>query len=119
MARMEMTWDEVKRRMKNGATVKTIAELNGVAEQTVYNFIKKNKEAEACIVCEIQPNDLSNIREIMTPPKLMVDQDVYEEVNNIVVQIDNAIKEYQDKIETMKGKREQMIQILDRLGVKS
>ena len=44
MARMEMTWDEVKRRMKNGATVKTIAELNGVAEQTVYNFIKKNRE---------------------------------------------------------------------------
>ena len=49
MARMEMTWDEVKRRMKNGASVKTIAELNGVAEQTVYNFIKKNKEADAGI----------------------------------------------------------------------
>ena len=118
MARMEMTWDEVKRRMKNGATVKTIAELNGVAEQTVYNFIKKNREAEAGIT-EVAEEDNKNVKALMTPPKLMVDQDVYEEVNNIVVQIDNAIKEYQDKIETMKGKREQMIQILDRLGVKS
>ena len=118
MARMEMTWDEVKRRMKNGATVKTIAELNGVAEQTVYNFIKKNKEADAGIT-EVTEKDEKNVKALMTPPKIMVDQDVYEEVNNIVVQIDNAIKEYQDKIEAMKGKREQMIQILDRLGVKS
>ena len=118
MARMEMTWDEVKRRMKNGASVKTIAELNGVAEQTVYNFIKKNKEADAGIT-EITEKEEKKVKELMTPPKLLVDQDVYEEVNNIVVQIDNAIKEYQDKIETMKGKREQMIQILDRLGVKS
>ena len=118
MARMEMTWDEVRRRMKNGATVKTLAELNGVSEQTVYNFIKKNKDADAGIT-EVTEEEEKNVKDLMTPPKLMVDQDVYEEVNNIVVQIDNAIKEYQDKIETMKGKREQIIQILDRLGVKS
>ena len=118
MARMEMTWEEVKRRMKNGASVKTIAELNGVAEQTVYNFIQKNKEADAG-VAEITEKEEEKVKELMTPPKLLVDQDVYEEVNNIVVQIDNAIKEYQDKIETMKSKRAQMEQILSRLGVKA
>ena len=42
-----MTYDEVKRRMKNGATAQVIADLNGVTVQAVNAFIKRNKEAEA------------------------------------------------------------------------
>ena len=47
MGRIDMTYDEVKRRMKNGATAQVIADLNGVTVQAVNAFIRRNKEAEA------------------------------------------------------------------------
>lgn len=60
MGKMQMTLEEVKRRMKNGANVKTIAELNDVTEQTVRNFLKKGEESEAA---EIMPEANKMIKE--------------------------------------------------------
>lgn len=35
-----MEWDEIKRRLKNGATVQIVADLDGVPYKTMYNRIK-------------------------------------------------------------------------------
>ena len=57
MGRIDMTYDEVKRRMKNGATAQVIADLNGVTVQAVNAFIKRNKEVEAGIEEVFPPVD--------------------------------------------------------------
>lgn len=46
MAKIEMTWSEVKMRMKQGADIKVLAELNGVSYNTMWMFIKKHKTEE-------------------------------------------------------------------------
>ena len=62
MGKLEMTWDEMKRRISNGASVKVLAELNGVSDQTIYNFIKRNKEAEAGV-----PEMLAPVEPVKAP----------------------------------------------------
>ena len=57
-----MTYDEVKRRMKNGATAQVIADLNGVTVQAVNAFIKRNKEAEAGV-----PEMLAPVEPVKAP----------------------------------------------------
>lgn len=37
-----MTDDELKTRIKNGTPIKILAELNGVSDQSIYNWMKKN-----------------------------------------------------------------------------
>ena len=113
MARMEMTWDEVKRRMKNGATVKTISELNGVSEQTIYNFINKNKEAEAGV-----PEMLAPVEQVNEEKKLLVDRDVYEEFTNIRQRIDMELEATCQKMDILKAKLAQVEQVIELIGIK-
>lgn len=37
-----MTDDELKTRIRNGTPIKILAELNGVSDQSIYNWMKKN-----------------------------------------------------------------------------
>ena len=37
-----MTDEELKKRIRNGTPIKILAELNGVSDQTIYNWMKKN-----------------------------------------------------------------------------
>lgn len=46
MAKIEMTWSEVKMRMKQGADIKVLAELNGVSYNAMWVFIKKHQAEE-------------------------------------------------------------------------
>ena len=77
-----------------------------------FNFIKKNKEAETGIPeYFMEGADKS--------PKLIVDKDVIEEIENICTRIDNAISEHEVKIIELKDKRKQFEQIINSLEVKS
>ena len=113
MGKLEMTWDEMKRRINNGASVKVLAELNGVSDQTIYNFIKRNKEAEAGV-----PEMLAPVEPEQEQEKLLVDRDVVEEIEQILYKIDEAISEHERKIDELANKRIQFEQILDLLEVK-
>lgn len=109
MGRIDMTWDEVKRRMKNGATAQVIADLNGVTVQAVNAFIKRNKEAEAGV-----PEMLAPVEQ----KKLLVDKDVYEEIEQFLYKIDEAISEHERKLDELANKRTQFEKVLDLLGVR-
>lgn len=113
MGRIDMTYDEVKRRMKNGATAQVIADLNGVTVQAVNAFIKRNKEAEAGLP---EPEYLLGHND--KNPKLLVDKDVIEKIEGIRIEIDKAIEEYSDRISELEDKRKQFNMILDLLGVR-
>ena len=107
-----MTYDEVKRRMKNGATAQVIADLNGVTVQAVNAFIKRNKEAEAGV-----PEMLTAVEQV-NEKKLLVDKDVYEEIEQILYKIDEAISEHERKLDELANKRTQLEKVLDSLGVR-
>lgn len=110
MGRIDMTYDEVKRRMKNGATVKVIAELNNVTDQAIRAFIKKNEEAEQGI--EFMPET-----EPKLVPKIRVDQDVAEEITNMAVRIHEAIDEHKNQITVLEHKLKQFETIIEALEV--
>ena len=112
MGRIDMTYDEVKRRMKNGATAQVIADLNGVTVQAVNAFIKRNKEAEAGV-----PEMLTAVEQV-NEKKLLVDKDVYEEIEQILYKIDEAISEHERKLDELANKRTQLEKVLDSLGVR-
>lgn len=42
MGKLSMTDDELKTRIRNGTPIKILAELNGVSDQAIRNFMKKN-----------------------------------------------------------------------------
>lgn len=41
MGKLSMTDDELKTRIRNGTPIKILAELNGVSDQAIRNFMKK------------------------------------------------------------------------------
>lgn len=108
-----MTYDEVKRRMKNGATAQVIADLNGVTVQAVNAFIKRNKEAEAGV-----PEMLAPV-EPVKEKKLLVDKDVYEEIEQLHQKIEDAMIAYEKKLDALANKRNQLEMILNSLEAKS
>ena len=108
-----MTYDEVKRRMKNGATAQVIADLNGVTVQAVNAFIKRNKEAEAGVPEMLAPVEPVNEK------KLLVDKDVYEEIEQLHQKIEDAMIAYEKKLDALANKRNQLEMILDSLEAKS
>ena len=112
MGKLEMTWDEMKLRMKQGASVKVLAELNGVSDQTIYNFIKRNKEAEAGVPEMIAPVEPVNEK------KLLVDMDVYEEFTNIRQRIDMELEATCQKMDILKAKLAQVEQVIELIGIK-
>ena len=113
MGRIDMTYDEVKRRMKNGATAQVIADLNGVTVQAVNAFIKRNKEAEAGVPEMLAPVEPVNEK------KLLVDKDVYEEIEQLHQKIEDAMIAYEKKLDALANKRNQLEMILDSLEAKS
>ena len=108
-----MTYDEVKRRMKNGATAQVIADLNGVTVQAVNAFIRRNKEAEAGVPEMLAPVEPVNEK------KLLVDKDVYEEIEQLHQKIEDAMIAYEKKLDALANKRNQLEMILDSLEAKS
>ena len=112
MGRIDMTYDEVKRRMKNGATAQVIADLNGVTVQAVNAFIKRNKEAEAGV-----PEMLAPV-EPVKDKKLRVDMDVYEEFTNIRHRIDMELEATCQKVDILKAKLAQVEQVIELIGIK-
>ena len=113
MGKLDMTWDEMKRRISNGASVKVLAELNGVSYQTIYNFMKKNKEAEAGL-----PEPEYIVGHHDKSPKLLVDKDVYEEIEQFLYKINEAISDHERKLDELANKRTQFEKVLDLLGVR-
>ena len=113
MGKIDMTYDEVKRRMKNGATAQVIADLNGVTVQAVNAFIKRNKEAEAGV-----PEMLAPV-EPVKEKKLLVDKDVYEEIEQLHQKIEDAMIAYEKKLDALANKRNQLEMILNSLEAKS
>lgn len=113
MGKLEMTWDEMKRRISNGASVKVLAELNGVSDQTIYNFIKRNKEAEAGV-----PEMLAPVETEQEQKKLLVDRDVYEEIVLIIQNIEGTMIEYERQLDELANRRNQFEQIRNLLGVR-
>ena len=109
-----MTYDEVKRRMKNGATAQVIADLNGVTVQAVNAFIRRNKEAEAGV-----PEMLAPVETEQEQKKLLVDKDVYEEIEQLHQKIEDAMIAYEKKLDALANKRNQLEMILDSLEAKS
>ena len=108
-----MTYDEVKRRMKNGTTAQVIADLNGVTVQAVNAFIRRNKEAEAGVPEMLAPVEPVNEK------KLLVDKDVYEEIEQLHQKIEDAMIAYEKKLDALANKRNQLEMILDSLEAKS
>ena len=51
MVQIEMSWDEIKRRAKNGASLTVLAELNGVTNETMRKTIAKleKETGEKCV----------------------------------------------------------------------
>ena len=127
MGRIDMTYDEVKRRMKNGASTQVIADLNGVTVQAVNAFIKRNKEAEAGL-----PEPEKKLADWDESDKLFVDKDVIEEIGIVIDKINISISNYQREIDNAKAlieenlakidklinKRGQVQMVIDSLGVK-
>ena len=109
-----MTYDEVKRRMKNGATAQVIADLNGVTVQAVNAFIRRNKEAEAGV-----PEMLAPVETEQEQKKLLVDRDVYEEIVLIIQNIEGTMIAYEKKLDALANKRNQLEMILNSLEAKS
>ena len=108
-----MTYDEVKRRMKNGATAQVIADLNGVTVQAVNAFIRRNKEAEAGV-----PEMLAPVETEQEQKKLLVDRDVYEEIVLIIQNIEGTMIEYERQLDELANRRNQFEQIRNLLGVR-
>ena len=108
-----MTYDEVKRRMKNGATAQVIADLNGVTVQAVNAFIRRNKEAEADV-----PEMLAPVETEQEQKKLLVDRDVYEEIVLIIQNIEGTMIEYERQLDELANRRNQFEQIRNLLGVR-
>ena len=113
MGRIDMTYDEVKRRMKNGATAQVIADLNGVTVQAVNAFIRRNKEAEAGV-----PEMLAPVETEQEQKKLLVDRDVYEEIVLIIQNIEGTMIEYERQLDELANRRNQFEQIRNLLGVR-
>ena len=109
-----MTYDEVKRRIKNGATAQVIADLNGVTVQAVNAFIRRNKEAEAGV-----PEMLAPVETEQEQKKLLVDKDVYEEIEQLHQKIEDAMIAYEKKLDALANKRNQLEMILNSLEAKS
>ena len=107
---LPMTDEELKKRIRKGTPIKILAELNGVSDQTIYNWMKKNgverpkyeHEPEgktAQVVAKVVPVEI----------KIEVDDNTYREVNAHISSMEqrikslkNDIKFYEEQIESWK-----------------
>lgn len=105
---LPMTDEELKKRIRNGTPIKILAELNGVSDQTIYNWMKKNgverpkdepEKETAQVVAKVVPVEI----------KIEVDDNTYREVNAHISSMEqrikslkNDIKFYEEQIESWK-----------------
>ena len=114
---LPMTDEELKKRIRNGTPIKILAELNGVSDQTIYNWMKKNgverpkdepekKKDEAEVV--YKPTQVV-AKVVPVEIKIEVDDNTYREVNAHISSMEqrikslkNDIKFYEEQIESWK-----------------
>lgn len=95
-----MTDDELKTRIRNGTPIKVLAELNGVSDQSIYNWMKKNgikrpggeekKFLKSLPTIEINPKDMAIIDVIEGQIDSLKDEMAKRqvEINNMAYQVE-------------------------------
>lgn len=96
-----MTDEELKKRIRNGTPIKILAELNGVSDQTIYNWMKKNgverpkddpekKFLKSLPTIEINPKDMAIIDVIEGQIDSLKDEMAKRqvEINNMAYQVE-------------------------------
>ena len=95
-----MTEDELRTRIRNGTPIKILAELNGVTDQTIYNWMKKNnikrpgaedrKFLQSLPTIEINPKDMAIIDVIEGQIDSLKDEMAKRqvEINNMAYQVE-------------------------------
>ena len=88
-----MTDDELKTRIKNGTPIKVLAELNGVSDQSIYNWMKKN---------DIQRPDKKDKPEKKPEKKSagnVASRKVLEKIQNDITLLEETIKSLENALE--------------------
>ena len=93
-----MTDEELKKRIRNGTPIKILAELNGVSDQTIYNWMKKNgverpkdepeKKETAQVVAKVVPVE----------NKIEVDEDVWNTIEGEIQDLERQIENFKKGI---------------------
>ena len=90
---MEMTDDELRTRIRNGTPIKILAELNGVSDQTIRNWMKKNNVS--------RPTD-----EELGERRPNLDPRVLDKIEIEIVELRAALQKLEDQAKELKSSLE-------------
>lgn len=113
-----MTDEELKKRIRNGTPIKILAELNGVSDQTIYNWMKKNgverpkdepeKKETAQVVAKV----------VAVEQKIDVTKDVVEDIGLKIRDYEYQIENFKKAITHREGEIDAWKRILAAIVVK-
>ena len=105
-----MTDEELKKRIRNGTPIKILAEMNGVSDQTIYNWMKKNGVERPKDEPEKKPTQVV-AKVVPVEIKIEVDED-------IMVEIANKIRSINDQMSLLSAYKTSWQKIYDVLKAK-
>ena len=118
-----MTDDEIRTKIRNGTPIKIIAELNGVTDQTIYNWMKKNGISrpgawEKKTITEV--NEVKSMKKICEDLNfsIEVDQITFATVDSTINSIGTRIMNLKQELEGLERQRASWEKIFDIIKVK-
>ena len=92
-----MTDDEIRTKIRNGTPIKIIAELNGVTDQTIYNWMRKNNIERPG--AKVTPEEVKQA--FSEPAKIEVCKKTFDDVGEALQTLKFEIEACEEKIKML------------------
>ena len=116
MGSVQMSYEELSRRVRNGTPLSVLAQLNDCSEQTIKNFMKKfDGEPEEKVTAPFEISEA--LKERFTEVLDMIEADVLNTMGDIDFKREQ-LKLAEAELEKLKAQSDELIELLNKLEVK-